>query len=183
VASVKFMRMTWFPDVATVQIPTSKSDTPGLMSYAKKCSENPWNPLCCLVTALSADFLSRSGCSSFQFLFGNAGDSTDYMVTRMQTALKTILAIVGEENLGVALHRWSVHFLKKTGIAVPRSNHECVSHDSRGLRAYMFTTQKIRNAESNAGKVILPLSVISTVFFCYTFTPKKLVKTTQNDHR
>jgi len=135
VSRIQLQFISWFADSLTAQIPTSKSDTEGLMSYAKMCAANPWNPLCCLVTALGVEFVSRDASSSFEFLFGGAGAASDYTVTRLQTALKCILNIVGEENLGAAFHRLTGHFLKKTGVSFLRSTHECVSHDSRELRA------------------------------------------------
>jgi hypothetical protein len=134
VSRIQLACMSWFSDVGTVQIPTSKSDAIGAMSYEKMCSANPWNPLCCLITALGVEFLSRTSASSFQFLFGNAGDATHYMVTKLQTAMKLVQEQVGEDVLGAPLHRLTGHFLKKTSIAMMRSNHECVSHDSRELR-------------------------------------------------
>ena len=135
IGRVQFQFISWFADCLTVQIPTSKSDIEGLMSYAKLCAANPWNPACCLVTALGVEFLSRDETSSVQFLFGNANDSTNYMVNQMQTALKSVLHVVGETNLGALFHQLTGHFLKKTGVGFMRSCHECVSHDSRELRA------------------------------------------------
>ena len=135
VSRVQFQCMKWFADVAQVQIPTSKSDTLGLMSYLKMCSANPHHPLCCLVTALGVEFVSRTGTQSFQFLFGDAGEPSSYIGTRLQTALKQVLRSIGAEILGAPLHRLCGHFLKKTSIAFMRSNHECISHDSRELRA------------------------------------------------
>ena len=135
VARVQLQFISWFADCLTVQIPTSKSDQDGLMSYAKLCSANPYDPACCLVTALGVEFLSRDDTSSVRFLFGNAEEQTGYMVNQMQTALKYVLNIVGEKNLGVTFERLCGHFLKKTGISFMRSNHECISHDSRELRA------------------------------------------------
>jgi len=87
--------MTWFADVAQVQIPTSKADTLGLMSYLKMCCANPHHPLCCLVTALGVEFLSRNGTQSFQFLFGDAGEASTSIGTRLQTALKSVLRSIG----------------------------------------------------------------------------------------
>ena len=135
VARVQLQFISWFSDSLTAQIPTSKSDLEGLMSYAKMCAANPWNPLCCLVTALGVEFISRDASSNFQFLFGGAGATSAYTVTRLQTALKSALNIVGEESLGAPFHQLTGHFLKKTGVAFLRSCHECVSHDSRELRA------------------------------------------------
>jgi hypothetical protein len=60
VSRVQFQCMSWFADVAQVQIPTSKSDILGLMSYMKMCSANPLHPLCCLVTALGVEFVSAA---------------------------------------------------------------------------------------------------------------------------
>jgi hypothetical protein len=105
------------------------------MSYLKMCSANPHHPLCCLVTALGVEFVSRTGTQSFQFMFGDAGEPSSYIGTRLQTALKNVLRSIGADILGAPLHRLTGHFLKKTSIAFMRSNHECVSHDSRELRA------------------------------------------------
>lgn len=135
VARMQLQCISWFADALTAQIPTSKSDTEGLMSYAKMCAANPWNPLCCIVTALGVEFVSRDAASNFQYLFGVAGAESIYTVTRLQTALKTALHVVGEDNLGALFHRLTGHFLKKTGVSILRSCHECVSHDSRELRA------------------------------------------------
>jgi hypothetical protein len=135
VARVQFQCMSWSADVAEVQIPTSKSDTLGLMSYLKMCSANPHHPLCCFITALGVDFLSRNSTQSWHFLFGDAGEPSTCIGTRLLTALKTVMRTVGADTLGVPLHRLCGHFLKKTSIAFMRSNHECVSHDSRELRA------------------------------------------------
>jgi hypothetical protein len=135
VARVQFQCMSWCADVAEVQIPTSKSDTLGLMSYLKMCSANPHHPLCCLITALGVEFLSRNSTQSMHFLFGDAGEPSKCIGTRLQTALKTVIRTVGATTLGVPLHRLCGHFLKKTSIAFMRSNYECVSHDSRELRA------------------------------------------------
>jgi hypothetical protein len=135
VSRIQLQVVSWFADSLTVKIPTSKSDTEGLMSYEKMCSANPWNPLCCLVTALGVEFVSRDESSSFQFLFGSAGTVSHYTNLRLQTALGRVLRIVGEETLGAPLWRLTGHFLKKTGISFLRSSHECVSHDSRELRA------------------------------------------------
>ena len=135
VSRIQLQVISWFADSLTVKIPTSKSDTEGLMSYEKMCSANPWNPLCCLFTALGVEFVSRDESSSFQFLFGSAGTSSQYTNLRLQNALARVLRIVGEETLGAPLSRLTGHFLKKTGISFLRSSHECVSHDSRELRA------------------------------------------------
>jgi hypothetical protein len=135
VSRIQLKVISWFADSLTVKIPTSKSDTEGLMSYEKMCSANPWNPLCCLVTALGVEFVSRDESSSFQFLFGSAGTVSHYTNLRLQTALGRVLRIVGEETLGAPLWRLTGHFLKKTGISFLRSSHECVAHDSRELRA------------------------------------------------
>jgi hypothetical protein len=135
VSRVQLQFISWYADSLTVKIPTSKSDISGEMSYEKMCSANPWNPACCLITALGVEFLCRDESSSFQFLFGGAGAASHYTVTRLQTALARVLRIVGQDNLGAPLHRLTGHFLKKTGIAFLRSCHECLSHDSRELRA------------------------------------------------
>ena len=135
VSRIQLQFISWFADAVTVKIPTSKSDTEGLMSYEKMCSANPWNPLCCLATALGVEFVSRDESSSFQFLFGSAGTTSHYTNLRLQTALARVLRIVGEATLGAPFSRLTGHFLKKTGIAFLRSSHECVSHDSRELRA------------------------------------------------
>lgn len=135
VSRIQLQVISWFADSLTVKIPTSKSDTEGLMSYEKMCSANPWNPLCCLFTALGVEFVSRDESSSFQFLFGSAGTTSHYTNLRLQTALARVLRIVGEETLGAPFSRLTGHFLKKTGISFLRSSHECVSHDSRELRA------------------------------------------------
>ena len=131
VARVQFQFISWAADCLFVQIPTSKSDIEGLMSYAKLCAANPWNPVCCLPTALGVEILSRNITSNTQFLFGDADEATSYMVTQLQTALKTVMIVVGEENLGATFDRLTGHFLKKTAIGFMRSNHECISNDSR----------------------------------------------------
>jgi hypothetical protein len=135
VGRVQFQFISWVADCLSVQIPTSKSDVQGLMSYAKLCAANPWNPVCCLPTALGVEFLSRDDCSSSQFLFGDCDASTNYMVTQIQTAMKTVMHEVGEEKLGATFNRLAGHFLKKTAVGFMRANYECISNDSRELRA------------------------------------------------
>jgi hypothetical protein len=168
VARVQLQFISWVSDCLTVQIPTSKSDQDGLMSYAKLCSANPWNPACCLVTALGVEFLSRDEASSVRFLFGNAEEQTTYMVNQMQTALKYVLNVVGEKNLGATFDRLCGHFLKKTGIAFMRSNHECISHDSRELRADHKVGPYNHRSEQDgvAGRVLAFLKPDSLEFSC-----------------
>jgi hypothetical protein len=168
VARVQLQFISWFADCLTVQIPTSKSDQDGLMSYAKLCSANPYDPACCLVTALGVEFLSRDETSSVRFLFGNAEEQSSYMVSQMQTALKTVLNIVGEKNLGVTFDRLCGHFLKKTGIAFMRSNHECISNDSRELRADHKVGPYNHRSEQDGvvGRVLAFLKPGSVEFAC-----------------
>jgi hypothetical protein len=168
VGRVQFQFISWAADCLSVQIPTSKSDLEGLMSYAKLCGANPWNPVCCLPTALGVEFLSRDDSSSVDFLFGNFDEETKSMVTQMQTALKTILNDVGEDNLGATFDRLTGHFLKKTAIGFMRSNHECISHDSRELRADHKVGPYNQRSEQDGvvGRVLAFLKPGSVEFAC-----------------
>ena len=168
VARVQLQFISWVADCLTVQIPTSKSDQDGLMSYAKLCSANPHDPACCLVTALGVEFLSRDDTASVRFLFGNADEQTSYMVNQMQTALKTVLNIVGEKDLGASFDRLCGHFLKKSGIAFMRSNHECISNDSRELRADHKVGPYNHRSEQDGvvGRVLAFLKPGSVEFAC-----------------
>ncbi len=167
-ARVQFQFISWAADCLSVQIPTSKSDIEGLMSYAKLCAAHPWNPVCCLPTALGVEFLSRDDCSSSQFLFGDCDASTNYMVTQIQTAMKTVMNAVGEENLGATFDRLTGHFLKKTAIGFMRSNHECVSNDSRELRADHKIGPYNQRSEQDGvvGRVLAFLKPGSNEFAC-----------------
>ncbi len=166
VSRIQLQFISWFADSLTVKIPTSKSDTEGLMSYEKMCSANPWNPLCCLITALGVEFVSRDESSSFQFLFGGAGTLSHYTNLRLQNSLARVLRIVGEETLGAPLWRLTGHFLKKTGISLLRSSHECVSHDSRELRAdHKVGPYNLRSdQDAVAGRILAFLQPGSEVF-------------------
>ena len=166
VSRVQLQFISWFADSLTVKIPTSKSDVAGAMSYEKMCSANPWNPSCCLMTALGVEFLCRDESSSFQFLFGGAGTASHYTITRLQTALARVLCIVGQDNLGAPLHRLTGHFLKKTGIAFLRSCHECLSHDSRELRAdHKVGPYNLRSdQDAIAGRILAFLKPGSDIF-------------------
>ena len=168
VGRVQFEFISWVADCLSVQIPTSKSDIEGLMSYAKLCAANPWNPLCCLPTALGVEFLSRDDSSSAQFLFGDSDKSTNYMITQIQTAMKTVMNAVGEENLGATFDRLTGHFLKKTAIGFMRSNHECVSNDSRELRADHKVGPYNQRSEQDGvvGRVLAFLKPGSNEFAC-----------------
>lgn len=168
VARVQFQFISWAADCLSVQIPTSKSDIEGLMSYAKFCAANPWNPVCCLPTALGVEFLSRNVTSSMQFLFGDADEKTSYMVTQLQTALKTVMNVVGEEKLGATFDRLTGHFLKKTAIGFMRSNHECISNDSRELRADHKVGPYNQRSEQDGvvGRVLAFLKPGSVEFEC-----------------
>jgi hypothetical protein len=166
VSRVQLQFISWFADCLTVKIPTSKSDTEGQMSYEKMCCANPWNPLCCLITALGVEFVCREESSSFYFLFGGAGVISHYICARLQTALARVLRIVGEDNLGAPYHRLTGHFLKKTGVAFLRSCHECLSHDSRELRAdHKVGPYNLRSdQDAVAGRILAFLKPGSDIF-------------------
>jgi hypothetical protein len=136
VSRIQFSCITTFCDALTVKIPTSKSDILGLMSYAKLCYANSEDPTCCLVTALGVEFLSRLPTGNFQYLFGESGESSGYIVKQMAAALRTIIEKVGADNLGTHIERLTTHFLKKTGLRILRDHAaEIIDNDSRELRA------------------------------------------------
>ena len=133
---IQFSCITASCDSLNVQIPTSKSDTLGLMSYAKSCYANCEDPRCCLATALGVEVLSRLPTGNFQYLFGESGESSGYIVKQMAAALRTIIESVGADTLGTSIERLTTHFLKKTGLRILRDMAaEIVENDSRELRA------------------------------------------------
>jgi hypothetical protein len=136
VSRVQFSCIRAFCDCLTIQIPTSKSDILGLMSYAKMCYANARNPMCCLATALGVEFLSRDPNGGFQFLFGEQGESGSYIVKQMQGALRLIIDQIGAASLGTTSDRLTTHFLKKTAMRLLRDfGAGIVESDSRELRA------------------------------------------------
>ena len=136
VSRIQFSCITSFCDSITIQNPTSKSDILGLMSYAKMCYANCLDPRCCLATALGVEFLSRLPTGNFQFLFGESGETSGYIVRQMAAALRTIIDSVGAANLGTVIERLTMHFLKKTGLRILRDHAAgIVDNDSRELRA------------------------------------------------
>ena len=136
VSRVQFSCIRVFCDSLTIQIPTSKSDILGLTSYAKMCYANARNPMCCLVTALGVEFLSRDPTADFVFLFGEQGERSSYIVKQMQRALRLIIDKIGASSLGTTAERLTTHFLKKTGMRLLRDfGAGIVESDSRELRA------------------------------------------------
>ena len=136
VSRIQFCCISTFCDCLTIQIPTSKSDILGLMSYAKMCYANARNPICCLATALGVEFLSREAGGNFQFLFGESGERSGYIVKQMQGALRLIIDSIGAANLGTTVERLTTHFLKKTAMRLLRDfGAGIVESDSRELRA------------------------------------------------
>jgi hypothetical protein len=136
VSRIQFCCITAFCDALAIQIPTSKSDIVGLMSYAKACFANCAEPTCCLATALGVEFLSRSPTGNFQFLFGESGENSRYIVQQMAVALRTIIDSVGAANLGTTVDRLTTHFLKKTGLRLLRDMAAgIIDDDSKELRA------------------------------------------------
>jgi hypothetical protein len=136
VSRVQFTCIQAFCDCLTIQIPTSKSDIQGLMSYAKMCYANARNPMCCLATALGVEFLSRDPTGNFQFLFGEGRESSSYIVRQMQGALRMIIDKIGAASLGTTSDRLTTHFLKKTSMRLLRDlGAGIVESDSRELRA------------------------------------------------
>ena len=136
VSRVQFSCIRAFSDCITIQIPTSKSDIHGLMSYAKMCYANARNPMCCLATALGVEFLSRDLTGDFQFLFGEQGERSSYIVRQMQGALRMIIDKIGAASLGTTAERLTTHFLKKTSMRLLRDfGAGIVESDSRELRA------------------------------------------------
>jgi hypothetical protein len=136
VSRIQFTCITSFCDALTIQIPTSKSDILGLMSYAKACFANCAEPTCCLATALGVEFLSRLPTGNFQFLFGESGETSRYIVQQMAAALRTIIDSVGAATLGTTIERLSTHFLKKTGLRLLRDMAAgIIDNDSKELRA------------------------------------------------
>ena len=136
VSRVQFSCIHAFCDCLTIQIPTSKSDILGLMSYAKMCYANARNPMYCLATALGVEFLSRDPTGDFQFLFGEQGERSSYIVKQMQGALRLIIDKIGASSLGTTSDRLTTHFLKKTAMRLLRDfGAGIVESDSRELRA------------------------------------------------
>ena len=136
VSRVQFSCIRAFCDSLTIQIPTSKSDILGLMSYAKMCYANARNPMCCLATALGVEFLSRDPNGGFEFLFGEQGERSSYISKQMQGALRLIIDKIGAASLGTTSDRLTTHFLKKTGMRLLRDfGAGIVESDSRELRA------------------------------------------------
>ena len=136
VSRIQFSCISAFCDALTVQIPTSKSDVLGLMSYAKACFANCEDPTCCVATALGVELLSRSETGNFQFLFGESGETSRYIVQQMAAALRTVIDSVGVATLGTTLERLTTHFLKKTGLRLLRDQAAgIIDEDSKELRA------------------------------------------------
>ena len=136
VSRIQFCCITAFCDALTIQIPTSKSDILGVMSYAKACFANCEEPTCCLATALGVEFLSRLPTGNFQFLFGESGETSAYIVQQMAAALRTIIDSVGAATLGTTVERLTTHFLKKTGLRLLRDMAAgIIDDDSKELRA------------------------------------------------
>ena len=136
VSRIQFSCIATFCDAITVQIPTSKSDILGLMSYAKACFANCEDPTCCLATALGVEFLSRVPTGNFQYLFGESGEASRYIVQQMAAALRTIIDSVGAATLGTTIERLTTHFLKKTGLRLLRDMAAgIIDDDSKELRA------------------------------------------------
>jgi hypothetical protein len=136
VSRIQFSCITAFCDALTVQIPTSKSDILGLMSYAKACFANCEDPTCCVATALGVEFLSRLPTGNFQFLFGESGETSRYIVQQMAAALRTVIDSVGAATLGTTIERLTTHFLKKTGLRMLRDMAAgIIDDDSKELRA------------------------------------------------
>lgn len=136
VSRVQFSCIRAFCDCLTIKIPTSKSDILGLMSYAKMCYANARNPMCCLATALGVEFLSRDPTGDFQFLFGEQGERSSYIVKQMQGALRMIIDKIGAASLGTTADRLTTHFVKKTSMRLLQDfGAGIVESDSRELRA------------------------------------------------
>jgi hypothetical protein len=136
VSRIQFSCIRAFCDSLTIQIPTSKSDILGLMSYGKMCYANARNPMCCLATALGVEFLSRDPYGEFGFLFGEQGERSSYISKQMQGALRLIIDKIGASSLGTTSDRLTTHFLKKTGMRILRDfGAGIVESDSRELRA------------------------------------------------
>jgi hypothetical protein len=136
VSRIQFSCISAFCDALTVQIPTSKSDIMGLMSYAKACFANCEDPTCCVATALGVELLSRSPTGNFQFLFGESGETSRYIVQQMAAALRTVIESVGAATLGTTLERLTTHFVKKTGLRLLRDQAAgIIDEDSKELRA------------------------------------------------
>jgi hypothetical protein len=136
VSRIQFSCIRAFCDSLTIQIPTSKSDILGLMSYGKMCYANARNPMCCLATALGVEFLSRDPYGEFGFLFGEQGERSSYISKQMQGALRLIIDKIGASSLGTTSDRLTTHFLKKTGMRILRDfGAGIVEGDSRELRA------------------------------------------------
>lgn len=108
----------------------------GLMSYAKACFANCEDPTCCVATALGVEFLSRLPTGNFQFLFGESGETSRYIVKQMAAALRNVIDSVGAATLGTTIERLTTHFLKKTGLRLLRDQAAgIIDEDSKELRA------------------------------------------------
>ena len=108
----------------------------GLMSYAKACFANCEDPTCCVATALGVELLSRLPTGNFQFLFGESGETSRYIVQQMAKALRTVIESLGAATLGTTIERLTTHFLKKTGLRLLRDMAAgIIDDDSKELRA------------------------------------------------
>ena len=117
VGRIQLSFIKWLGDALTVQVPTSKSDAEGLMSYAKLCYANCLDFTSCVVTALGARICA--GLQDAQYLFGTCTGQAQYVVTRMRTALKELVFLLPESAdvvLQVRRSLLTMHMPKKSGI-------------------------------------------------------------------
>jgi hypothetical protein len=117
VGRIQLSFIQWCGDALGIQVPTSKSDAAGLMSYMKLCYANCLDFTSCAVTALGARICA--GLQDAQFLFGTGVGEAQYVVTRMRAALAELVFLLPETAdavLQVKRSLLTMHMPKKSGI-------------------------------------------------------------------
>ena len=117
VGRIQLSFIQWCGDALGIQVPTSKSDAAGLMSYMKLCYANCLDFTSCVVTALGARICA--GLQDAQFLFGTGVGEAQYVVTRMRAALAELVFLLPETAdavLQVKRSLLTMHMPKKSGI-------------------------------------------------------------------
>jgi hypothetical protein len=117
VGRVQLSFIQWCGDALGIQVPTSKSDAAGLMSYMKLCYANCLDFTSCVVTALGARICA--GLQDAQFLFGTGVGEAQYVVTRMRAALAELVFLLpatADAVLQVKRSLLTLHMPKKSGI-------------------------------------------------------------------
>jgi hypothetical protein len=117
VGRIQLSFIQWCGDALGIQVPTSKSDAAGLMSYMKLCYANCLDFTSCVVTALGARICA--GLQDAQFLFGTGVGEAQHVVTRMRAALAELVFLLPETAdavLQVKRSLLTMHMPKKSGI-------------------------------------------------------------------